>query len=150
MGYKRLTLTRGKHLHDHKRRGLGHPLFFIEVTVPSHQSERSRICVLVVSMLPLSTILIFDLRIVSTVWYFRIVSTVWYLILELSPQCDMWYLILGLSPQCDILEFSFRIIVLHYILSYSAVNIIIVYVFSLMHWIIVYCMYISISSIAFE
>ena len=106
MGYKRLTLTRGKHLHDHKRRGLGHPLFFIEVTVPSHQSERSRICVLVVSMLPLSTILIFDLRIVSTVWYFRIVSTVWYLILELSPQCDMWYLILGLSPQCDILELS--------------------------------------------
>jgi hypothetical protein len=29
-------------------------------------------------MLPLSTILIFDFRIVPTVWYFRIVPTVWY------------------------------------------------------------------------
>jgi hypothetical protein len=37
--------------------------------------------------LPLSTILIFDFRIVPTVWYFRIVSTVWYF--RIVP--TVWY-----------------------------------------------------------
>jgi hypothetical protein len=46
--------------------------------VPSQESERSCIRVLGVSILPLSTILIFDFGIVPTVWYFFIVPTVWY------------------------------------------------------------------------
>ena len=49
--------------------------------VTSQESERSCICVLGISILPLSTILIFDFGIVPTVWYFwyfRIVPTVWY------------------------------------------------------------------------
>jgi hypothetical protein len=45
------------------------PLLFIEVSVPSQISQRSCICVLEVSILPLSTILIFDFGIVPTVWY---------------------------------------------------------------------------------
>ena len=51
---------------------------FIEVPVPSTESERSYIFVLEVSMLPLSTILILDFGTVPTVWYFRTVPTVWY------------------------------------------------------------------------
>ena len=43
---------------------------FIEVPVPSQESERSWICVLVVSYLPLSTTLIFGFLVVPTVWYF--------------------------------------------------------------------------------
>jgi len=38
--------------------------------VPSQGSERLCICVLRVSILSLSTVLIFDLGIVFTVWYF--------------------------------------------------------------------------------
>ena len=53
--------------------------FFIEVPVSSQEeSERSYICVLEVSILPLSTILIFDFRTVQTMWYFRTVQTMWY------------------------------------------------------------------------
>ena len=73
-----ILLTYGKHFHDriislilevwvHKTR-LTPPLF-IEVPVPSQESELSCSCVLGVSMLPLSTILILDLRIVPTVLY---------------------------------------------------------------------------------
>jgi len=42
--------------------------------------ERSCICVLVVSILPLSMILIFEFRIVPTVWYFVvfILSQLWH------------------------------------------------------------------------
>jgi len=40
------------------------------VSVPSKESERSCINVLVVSILPLSTILKFDFGIDPTVWYF--------------------------------------------------------------------------------
>ena len=77
--------------------------------VPSQESKRSCICVLVVSSLSLSTILIFGFRTVSTVWYvlelfrqcgmfsngfdsvicFRTVSIVWY-VLELFQQCGMF------------------------------------------------------------
>jgi len=46
------------------------PPTFIEVTVPSQESGWSFISVIEVSMLPLSMILIFDLGIVPTVWYF--------------------------------------------------------------------------------
>ena len=51
---------------------------FIEVPVPSQETEQSCICVLRVSIFPLSTILIFDFWIVPTVWYFWIVPAVWY------------------------------------------------------------------------
>jgi hypothetical protein len=40
-----------------------------EVLAPRQESERSCICGLGVSILPLSTILIFDFRNVPTVWY---------------------------------------------------------------------------------
>ena len=43
---------------------------FIEMPVSSPKSERSCICVLELSILPLSTFLIFDFGSVPTVWYF--------------------------------------------------------------------------------
>jgi hypothetical protein len=43
---------------------------FIELPVPSQESAQSCICVLRVSIFPVSRILIFDLGIVPTVWYF--------------------------------------------------------------------------------
>ena len=63
-----ILLTRGKHVHHriislrvenwvHKT-SLSTP-HVIEMPVPSHASERSCICVLGVSILPLSTIMIF-------------------------------------------------------------------------------------------
>jgi len=55
--------------------------------VPSQESERSCIRVLGVSILPLSTTLIFDIFIVPTVWYFFIVPTVWYFFIVLT----VWY-----------------------------------------------------------
>ena len=42
----------------------------IEVPVSSQESEKSCICVLGVSTLPMSTILMFDVGIVPTLWYF--------------------------------------------------------------------------------
>jgi hypothetical protein len=74
-----MLLTYAKNLQDRisslKRGGLSPYNYyssqqFIEVHVPSQESERSCICVLGVSMLPLPTILIFDFGIDSTVWYF--------------------------------------------------------------------------------
>ena len=44
--------------------------FFIEMPLPSQESERSCFCVLEILILPLSTIFIFDFGIVPTVWYF--------------------------------------------------------------------------------
>jgi hypothetical protein len=41
-----------------------------EVPVPSQESERSRICEQVVSILPLSTIFLLHFGNVPTVWYF--------------------------------------------------------------------------------
>ena len=46
------------------------PPLFKEVPIPSQESERTCICEIVVSILPLSAILIFDFGIVPTVWYF--------------------------------------------------------------------------------
>ena len=46
------------------------PPLSIEIPVPIIESERSCISVLRVSILPLSMILIFDFRIVPTVWNF--------------------------------------------------------------------------------
>ena len=43
---------------------------FIEVSVPSQESERSCICVLVVSILSLSSILFLNFGTVPTVWHF--------------------------------------------------------------------------------
>jgi hypothetical protein len=42
----------------------------IEVYVPSQECERSCICVQRVSIIPLSKMLIFEIGIVPTVWYF--------------------------------------------------------------------------------
>ena len=73
-----ISLTLGKHLHDHiislrvefwtHKANLIPPLF-IEVPVPSQESERSCICVSEVLIVPLSTILIFDFGTVLIVWY---------------------------------------------------------------------------------
>jgi len=46
------------------------PPLFIEVIVPSQESDRSCISVLSVSILLVSTILIFDFRIVVFLWVF--------------------------------------------------------------------------------
>jgi hypothetical protein len=54
---------------SNSRKVLTTPLF-IEMPVPSQKSERSCICVLGLSILPLSTFLIFDFGSVPTVWYF--------------------------------------------------------------------------------
>ena len=72
-------LTCGKHLHDciislreeiwAQKTSLTLPLF-TEVPVPSQESELSHICVLGVSIFPLSTIFIHELGIVLTVWHF--------------------------------------------------------------------------------
>jgi len=51
------------------------PTLFIKVPVPSQESERSCICVLGISMLPPSTILIFHFGIVTTMWYFKTKNT---------------------------------------------------------------------------
>ena len=45
---------------------------FIEVTVPSKENAVLFICVVRISNLPLSTILIFIFGIVGTVWYFSV------------------------------------------------------------------------------
>jgi len=46
------------------------PATFYWVPVPRQESEWSYICVIVLSILSLSTIFIFDIGIVRTVWYF--------------------------------------------------------------------------------
>jgi len=61
---------------DHKT-SLTPPLL-IEVPVPSQESEQLCFCVLRVSILFLSTVVLMDFETVLTVWYFRIVLTVWY------------------------------------------------------------------------
>ena len=83
-----ILLTCRKHLDDliislggdvivHKT-SLFQSFFFIKLPVASQGSKRSCTCVLGTSILPLSTIFIFDFGIVPTVWYFGIVPTVWY------------------------------------------------------------------------
>ena len=74
-----ILLTFGKHLYDHiisireeiwaHEISLAQPIV-IEVPVPSQESEHSCISVLELSIVPLSTILIFDFEIVPTVWCF--------------------------------------------------------------------------------
>ena len=74
-----ILLAYGKHLHDriillggnvcaHKA-SLTPPLF-VEVPVPSGEIETSCMCVLEVSILPLSMIFLSDFEAVSTAWYF--------------------------------------------------------------------------------
>ena len=46
------------------------------MSVPSQESERSCICVLAASNWPLSTILMFDIGIVPTVWIFLVVHLI--------------------------------------------------------------------------
>ena len=57
------------------------PLPYFEVPVSSQENERPCICVLEISILLLSTILIFDFGIVPTVWYF------WFFIIILFKIC---------------------------------------------------------------
>ena len=54
------------------------PSHFIEVSVPSQESEWSCICVFWVSILLRSSILVLHFEAVLTVWYFEAVLTVWY------------------------------------------------------------------------
>jgi hypothetical protein len=93
-----LLLTCRKHLHNHitslrgevwaHKASLTLPLF-IEVPVPSQESERSCIWVLGVLIFPLSTIFQLDFRIVVTMWsFFRIVVTMWYFF---RIVVTMWY-----------------------------------------------------------
>ena len=88
-------------LHFTKRDVLAHttsltlPLF-IKVSVQSQESVRSCICVLGVSTLPFSTILIFDFRI-STVWYFFVFHFIHnILVMFTMKNCNLccWCLIL--------------------------------------------------------
>ena len=75
-----ILFIRGKHLHDRtiSLRGkvwahnsnLTPPFIFIEVPVLNQESERSSICVSGVSILHISTTLIFEFRIVPTLRYF--------------------------------------------------------------------------------
>ena len=68
-----ILLTCGKHLHDHiisLREVWVHKTSLKLPLVPSQENERSSICVLGVSIFPLSAILIFDFGSVSTMWFF--------------------------------------------------------------------------------
>ena len=80
------------------------PPLFIDVPVPSHEMKRSFICVLGVSMLPLDTILLFDLWIVPAVWYF----TIW--LVNCSCSVIFYYLTCELFLQCDMFTFFFLFI----------------------------------------
>jgi hypothetical protein len=66
--------------------------------------KRSFICVLGVSMLPLDTILLFDLWIVPAVWYF----TIW--LVNCSCSVIFYYLTCELFLQCDMFTFFFLFI----------------------------------------
>ena len=61
------TLQRGK-VWSHKT-SIIPPHLYIEVIVPSQESELSCICVLEISTLPLSTMFLLDFRTVPIVWY---------------------------------------------------------------------------------
>ena len=69
-----ILLTFVHHLHNHiislRRQAQAHNSSFIEVPLPRQESGKSCICVLGVSIQPLSTILIFDFGIILTMWYF--------------------------------------------------------------------------------
>jgi hypothetical protein len=91
-----ISLTCRNHLYDHiitlRREVWAHNSsltlsLFTEVFVPSQESEKSCICVLEVSILPLSTIFLLDFGTVPTVWYTRTVPTVWYFRTVLT----VWY-----------------------------------------------------------
>ena len=62
-------------MHYTKKGGSGsytyfNPPCFIEVLVPSQKSDRPCVCVLGVSILPLSTIFLYDFGALFTAWYF--------------------------------------------------------------------------------
>ena len=60
-------------LYDNEVRGILLTLLIYWSAIPSKESEMKRICVLGVTMLPLSTILIFDLGNMPTTWYFFLI-----------------------------------------------------------------------------
>jgi hypothetical protein len=64
---------------DPKKTNLTPPFFFIKVPMPSQESELSWICVIGLSIFPLSIILLFDFGAVPTVWYCLLfLWLVWY------------------------------------------------------------------------
>ena len=86
------SFTCGKHLHDivislrwevwaHKTSLT--PLLFIEVPVPRPEFGRSCICVIGLSISPLSKVLIFYFGIVPTMWYFRTWSVHFFIVFVL-------------------------------------------------------------------
>ena len=90
------TLARPTHFT--KRWGLAHktnstsPLF-IEVPVPSQDSERSSICVLEVSILSISMLFLQDIRTFSIVWrffVFHFISPLWG-VSKYTKQCVCWW-----------------------------------------------------------
>ena len=62
------------------------PPLFIAVPVPSQESERLCICVLVVSILFLSTILLFDDGIVPIAWYFLFFNILYVILIQYSAR----------------------------------------------------------------
>jgi hypothetical protein len=83
------------------------PPLFIEVSVSSHETEQSCICVLGVSIFSLSTIFLLYVGIVPTVWYIfllyvGIIPTVWYIfLLYVGIVPTVWYIFLldvGIVP----------------------------------------------------
>jgi len=111
-----IFLTCAKHSHDfifslawevlaHKT--ILAPPSFIEVPVPSQESEWSCICVLGVLILALPTIFLLTFGTVSTVWYlfvflltFGTVSTVWYLFVFSFYYCLLFLFFIF----CDLLN----------------------------------------------
>ena len=88
-----ILLTRGKHLHDRiislRGKVLAHrtsltPPLVNEVSVPLMGCERLFICVLGVSIWPLSRRFIYHFGTVLTVWYFMFFSPFHYIIEELK------------------------------------------------------------------
>ena len=86
------SFTCGKHLHDivislrwevwaHKTSLT--PLLFIEVPAPRPEFGRSCICVIGLSISPLSKVLIFYFGIVPTMWYFRTWSVHFFIVFVL-------------------------------------------------------------------
>ena len=63
-----ILLICGQHLHDRIISPRGE--VFTEVPVRSQESKRSRVCVLVVPMMPLKTIYQWGCGILTTVWFF--------------------------------------------------------------------------------
>jgi len=88
------------------------PPLCIEVHVPSHKSDRSCICVLGVSILPFSTIILLGFGTVPTVWYFFVFFFIW---LQYILSFYLW--VLELFRQCGIFSFFLHLTTIYTIIS---------------------------------